>query len=484
MKNITQSHVKAMLLGVGLLLVTLSARAQTQKGADIDGEAAYDESGYSVSMPDANTVAIGAPLNGSSGQVRVYYWSGGAWKQKGEDIDGEGTGDYFGWSVSMPDANTVAIGAPQNNGNGFFAGHVRVYAWSGSAWVKKGLDIDGENLDDHSGSSLDMPDSNTVAIGAIYNDGNGMTSGQVRVYGWSGTSWVQKGSDIDGEASGDELGSSISMPDANTIAIGAIFNDGNRSDAGHVRVYSWNGSSWVQKGLDIDGKGMYVYLGASVSMPDANTVAIGCLNSDEIIYSWNGSDWVQKGNPISGEEISDQSGSSVSMPDANTVAIGAPWNAGNGTRSGNVRVYGWNGSTWIQKGLDIDGEADYDESGYSVSMPDASTIAIGAGFNAGNGLKSGHVRVYTVTNAVFVENSFGHVLRAFPNPTPGELNIDLGAAHHAVEVTVRNALGQMVLQQSFSDFKTLQVSIPGEAGLYMVEINSNDKKAILKVMKK
>jgi hypothetical protein len=46
--------------------------------------------------------------------------------------------------------------------------------------------------------------------------------------------------DIDGEAAGDRSGSSISMPDANTLAIGAPYNDGNGSDAGHVRICAWN----------------------------------------------------------------------------------------------------------------------------------------------------------------------------------------------------------------------------------------------------
>jgi hypothetical protein len=48
-----------------LLLTTLYsaiASAQIQIGNDIDGEATGDWSGTSISMPDANTVAIGAPL--------------------------------------------------------------------------------------------------------------------------------------------------------------------------------------------------------------------------------------------------------------------------------------------------------------------------------------------------------------------------------------------------------------------------------------
>ena len=50
------------------------------------------------------------------------------WFQKGQDIDGEAAGDRSGWSVSMPDAHTVAIGAPYNSGNAARAGHVRVYS--------------------------------------------------------------------------------------------------------------------------------------------------------------------------------------------------------------------------------------------------------------------------------------------------------------------------------------------------------------------
>ena len=46
--------------------------------------------------------------------------------------------------------------------------------------------------------------------------------------------------------------------DGNTLAIGAENNDGatgNLNDnRGHVRIYEWNGTSWNQKGLDIDGE--------------------------------------------------------------------------------------------------------------------------------------------------------------------------------------------------------------------------------------
>ena len=60
-----------------LFLFISFAFAQTQLGSDIDGEAANDWSGKSVSMNSAgNRVAIGAYKNDGSatdaGQVRVY----------------------------------------------------------------------------------------------------------------------------------------------------------------------------------------------------------------------------------------------------------------------------------------------------------------------------------------------------------------------------------------------------------------------------
>ena len=49
--------------------------------------------------------------------------------QLGEDIDGEAADDESGRSVSLSaDGNIVAIGAYRNDGNGSNSGHVRVYA--------------------------------------------------------------------------------------------------------------------------------------------------------------------------------------------------------------------------------------------------------------------------------------------------------------------------------------------------------------------
>jgi hypothetical protein len=335
----------------------------TQVGSDIDGEASLDSSGYSVSLSsDGETVAIGAPFNDGngtdSGHVRVYSWNGSAWTQMGADIDSEASVDRSGFSVSLSsDGETVAIGAWGNDGNGTDSGHVRVYSWNGSAWVQLGADIDGEAASDESGYSVSMTSSGSrVAIGAHQNDGTATGAGHVRVFDWNGSAWAQAGADIDGEAFGDQSGHSVSLSsDGGTVAIGAWGNDGNGTDSGHVRVYSWNGSAWTQMGADIDG-----------------------------------------------EAADDNSGWSVSLSaDGRMVAIGAVHNDGNGNNSGHVRIYSWSGSAWTKLGADIDGEAAGDQSGVSVSLSsDGETVAIGA---PNNGMGSGHVRIYSWNGSAWTQ---------------------------------------------------------------------------------
>ena len=135
------------------------------------------------------------------------------------------------------DGNKVAIGAYRNN---TAAGHVRIYDWNGSSWTQRGQDIDGEPYYDYSGYSVSInSDGNKVAIGAYRNDSNGTTSGHVRIYDWNGFSWTQRGHDIDGEAPSDYSGYSVSLSsDGNKV--GAYGNDGNGTDAGHVRIYNLN----------------------------------------------------------------------------------------------------------------------------------------------------------------------------------------------------------------------------------------------------
>jgi FG-GAP repeat len=102
-----------------------------------------------------------------------------------------------------------------------------------------GTDLDGEAAGDESGWSLAMSsDGNRLAVGATDNDGIGVNAGHVRIYDWTGSEWLQVGSDMNAEAAGDEFGWSVALSsDGSRVAIGARWSDGNGVDAGQVVIY-------------------------------------------------------------------------------------------------------------------------------------------------------------------------------------------------------------------------------------------------------
>lgn len=302
------------------------------------------------------------------GHVRVFERDTSSplgWTQLGRDIDGEEKYDEFGSSISLSgDGKVLAVGAHYNDENGSNSGHVRVYerdTTSFYGWEQLGGDLDGEAIYDESGYAVSLSHlGNVIAIGAHYNDGTGSNAGHVRVYRRDlavPLGWAQDGYDIDGEATGDESGFSVALSDDGTIlAVGARYNDGNGSNSGHVRVYERDPCSYP-----------------------------------------NG--WTQIGGDIDGELSSDYSGSAVAISgDGEIVAIGARYNDGNGGSSGHVRVYVRDPVApigWVKVGDDLDGEKAGDEFGYSVSLSrNGEVVASGGIYNDDGATNSGHVRVF------------------------------------------------------------------------------------------
>jgi hypothetical protein len=268
--------------------------------------------------------------------------------------------------------------------------------------IQLGQDIDGQSAGEQSGRAVSISDDgNIVAIGAPVNG-----TGNVKIYNWNGTSWNQLGLNIDGESPSDYSGYSVSLSsDGYTVAIGSIFSNNQK---GHVSVYNWDGSNWMQVGQDIDGEAADDYSGYSVSISaDGYTVAIGSKQASGgsghvRIFNWDGSSWIQLGQNISGASW-DLFGMSVSLSsDGNKVAIGAPW--GNNDNSGYTKVFENINGTWNQIGQNINGESSNDDSGLSVSLSsDGNKVAIGAPGNDNNGSNSGHVRVYENVNGSWMQ---------------------------------------------------------------------------------
>lgn len=527
--------------------------SQIQIGQDIDGEANFDQSGFSLAMSsNGSIVAISSLFNDgingiNSGHVRVFENINSEWLQTGQDIDGEAADDKSGYSISMSsDGSIVAISAPSNNGvNGIFSGHVRVYQNINEVWTQVGQDIDGdemagnfgrsidlssdgsilaissnanpndngrgyvkvyENINgtwtqigqsilgeaefDNSGISIDLSsDGSIIAIGAPYNNGvNGFKSGHVRVFQNLNGIWTQIGEDIDGEFINDESGQSISMSlDGSIIAIGAPKNTTNAIAAlskGHVRVYENINGTWTQIGQDIDGENFGDNLGKSLSLSsDGEVLGITTANNNSsnpyyvTLYKRISGIWTMIGNNINGEFIGDGFGNSLELnSDGTILSISAPFD-----NFGKVRIYSVASELAVLEvveditgninGVNITAEQLNSINGVSGAIEGVNyTTALGNGsFVDENNPTALEIQaiIDQVNSTLSITDSDSLEFELYPNPTKNQFTVQF---ENGIELNVNiyNNLGQLVLNSKETTINTSKLA----AGLYIVEIKT------------
>jgi hypothetical protein len=243
--------------------------------------------GYSVDLSeDGSILAIGAPRSHSknlqqTGAVYVYQKNESAWARLGEPIMGGDQDEFSGWSVSIAnnDRIRVAIGSPVF---GDFTGKVRVVEWTGTAWKQVGDTLEGEGTLNRYGESLDFSrDGKVLAVGArgtFYE-----SPGYVTLFKEDDGSWAQIGDHIRGQTEGEGFGASIALSDdGNVVAVGAPSNDDFGEGSGSIQVFEFDETlgSWGQIGSQIGGQPLREY-GSSVSLDSSGMrVAGGAPLSD------------------------------------------------------------------------------------------------------------------------------------------------------------------------------------------------------------
>lgn len=436
MKKITHA------ISIVTLVFGIAIHAQTQLGNLLPGENMSDLSGTSIALSDNATFAIvGAPsaiIDGAGtrgGHARLYGFNGAVWTA-GADFDAIASGDRMGQAVAISgDGSIIATAAPQGDPNGISSGYVHVYIGQGdmgsgffSDYIRLGQDLEGDDGDSF-GQSIAMNDAGTrIIIGAPTANNS---RGYVKIFeGDFGTGWTQIGQTIEGEANLDRFGFSVGMNfDGSRIVVGGPTNNGNGSDSGHVRVYEFNGTNWVQLGADIDGidvnlNGGGEQFGSSVDISDSGLrIAVGApgrfpgngsARGRVAMYDWNGTTWNQIGQDILGEYSDEGLGGSGSLQQEGAIdlhaggthlVVGSSRNHGNSfgtTQSGSAKVYELISNLWFKLGSDIDGEPE-DRFGTSVAINDGdgTRIVIGGPFSEETGFDSGYAKAYTVDFTVF-----------------------------------------------------------------------------------
>jgi len=334
---------------------------------------------------------IDTKLNGAKRSLDECTWS-----QIGADIVGDNELDEMGRSTAVnPTGKFIAMGMPassyyyntETNPNGT----VRVYKTTKNNSIKQiGGDITGETEEDNFGVAVALTgnsmESLTLIVGAWNaRDEEGEKSGHARVYALvkvpgTGYVWVQRGQDIDGETK-DGTGGAVSVSKSGKrIAVGSYNHDAGR---GRVQVFDYDETSkvWNQVGLDIDGEEETNAAGKGIALsPDGMSIAVGSPfkdNSNGVragqvkVFKYKDNRWVQFGLSIPGEAEFNAFGSSISYSGRDIIAIGAPLNDGANNdfeNSGHVRVMKYKGGDWHQLGQDIDNSFPYAQFGATNAL--------------------------------------------------------------------------------------------------------------------
>lgn len=258
-----------------------------------------------------------------------------------------------------------------------YIGVVRVYERQSQSWIQKGTDIDGEQAGDYSGYDASLSDDgDRLVVGSYSNDSNGASSGHARVFEFSDGDWVQVGLDIIGERAGDESGRGVSISgDGLIVAVGGYKNDDGGVDSGHVRVFR--------------------YLQDLTPSPTVTASPSETMTPAPSVFN---QEWSQVGEDIYGERPYDQLGdkNTISLSkDGMVVAVGSQLNDDNGSNTGHVRIFRMTNDVWIKTGDDIEGAVGGDNFGCSLSLSaNGKRVVIGALNNDDNGSNAGSVEVY------------------------------------------------------------------------------------------
>ena len=130
----------------------------------------------------------------------IVYGAITAIAQLGADIDGEAAGDESGYFVRLSaDGTALVIGAPFNDGNGNAAGHARVYDLIDGGWLAMDPTLMLRRQVTCPVTRLPSMRTERSSPSAHRATAGLLDMGGLR---WTGTEWQQMGGDLDGRAAG------------------------------------------------------------------------------------------------------------------------------------------------------------------------------------------------------------------------------------------------------------------------------------------
>ena len=90
---------------------------------------------------------------------------------------------------------------------------------------------------------------------------------------------------------------------------------------------------------------------------------------------------------------------------------------------------------------------------------------------------------YSVTTVGILENTFSNDIIVYPNPTDGILKIDLGVTLSEFIVSLNDVNGKLISQTTHKNTKMFELNLNVQPGIYLLTINSENKKATIRLIK-
>jgi hypothetical protein len=326
----------------------------------------------------------------------------GSWVDEGEPIAAPTTSTVLALSVHRVDWVTARYRVAVCNARGCNATTTELSVLDRIAGAIGYLKASNTDPDDRFGTAIAMSaDGNTLAVGAIGEDGNGTgttgnqadnafsSAGAVYIYVRGATGWTQQAYlKASNPGVGDRFGEALALSDdGNTLAVGASGEDSNATtingasgnnaaaDAGAVYVFVRADTTWTQQAyVKPSNAGAADAFGESVSLSaDGAMLAVGAPGED-----------------------SSTTGVIATAPSVNNTAIDA----------GAAYVFGRSGTTWTQqayvkasntdagdrfgRGVALSG----DGRTLAVTAPSESSGATGVNGNASDNSVNGSGAVY------------------------------------------------------------------------------------------
>jgi len=369
----------------------------------------------------------------NGGHAYVAKWDGSTWQEVGT---GNSALNANGEIISIcfdKFGNLYAAGTFEDN-----TGKSYVAKWNGNNWTELGTGTNALNPNSYLTTVCVDTNGNVYTAGA-FTDGVNVTTGNLSVAKWDGTSWSELGNGVcaQWDTMDNSIFSLIADPQGNIYA-GGILHYGNGGTNQYYGVSRWNGTSW-----DILNYGSNVDQFCVDPMGNVYAPLLDTITGLGYIGKWDGSNWQELGT---GNNAMNCNG------DILTVASDV---------HGNIYAAGSFTDTTLAYAIDTANIGNHGPPYYAHPCYVAKYLNPTANINSVN----------TVSNVA-----------VYPNPAKDELNITTqatGMSYRLMSITGVSLTSGMLQQGNNS------VSLNGFAsGIYMLEMKaSSGQESVERVVK-